>query len=597
MAKKDRIINCHAHIFTGDHVPPYLAKTFLPAPFHYLVPLSFFVRLFRFWYKYPDTWQFKPWYINMKQFIYRIKIAGTRSRFSSLIASLIGVFLTVHVFYILFNWLLHVEKLGGDTVAMLNGWQNWLNEHHLLHIPHAFVLKLLLILLLVVFFKPGRNVIFFILKKLGSFFKALPGPKSKELIGRYLNIGRFAFYRKQARILGRLKDQYPQGTGFVILPMDMEYMEAGKLKKGYRYEDQMAELKKIKANRAHKDDVFPFVFADPRRIVEQGKKQLDYTVKNGTVTLNDCFIREYIEENQFSGFKIYPALGYYPFDEALLPLWKYAADNGLPIMTHCIRGTIFFRGNKKKEWDTHPVFEQAGGNGTYEPLLLMEIQNRDFINNFTHPLNFLCLLNESMLRKLVGKAKDPRIRELFGYTGPETEMHYNLSHLKVCFGHFGGDDEWNRFLEMDRYNYANQVIQFPDTGIRFLKGANGKPVPGKLEQIWKYADWYSIICSLMLQYPNVYADLSYIIHSPGIQPLLKHTLMNPGLKERVLYGTDFYVVRNHKSEKNMLAETVDHLLDQEFDQIARINPVHFLKNKLPVSNNPPGLNLTQAQTN
>src|SRR6185436_827568 len=67
----------------------------------------------------------------------------------------------------------------------------------------------------------------------------------------------------------------------------------------------------------------------------------------------------FIEKKKFNGFKIYPALGYYPFDVQLLPLWKYAADHQIPILTHCIRGTIFYRGSKKTEWDYHPVYKQA----------------------------------------------------------------------------------------------------------------------------------------------------------------------------------------------------------------------------------------------
>jgi predicted TIM-barrel fold metal-dependent hydrolase len=119
-------------------------------------------------------------------------------------------------------------------------------------------------------------------------------------------------------------------------------------------------------------------------------------------------------------------------------------------------------------------------------------------------------------------------------------------------------------------------------GITFLEDANGKPTPGKPEQVWKFVDWYSIICSMMLQYKNVYADLSYIIHKSGIQPLLKYTLSNDILKERVLFGTDFYVVRNHKSEKNMLVDITDHMNEQELDQIGRINPRTFLNNCLPI---------------
>jgi hypothetical protein len=47
------IVNCHAHLFTAGHVPPWLAKTFLPWPLFYLLPVSGVVRLFKWWNKGP----------------------------------------------------------------------------------------------------------------------------------------------------------------------------------------------------------------------------------------------------------------------------------------------------------------------------------------------------------------------------------------------------------------------------------------------------------------------------------------------------------------------------------------------------------------
>jgi len=155
-----------------------------------------------------------------------------------------------------------------------------------------------------------------------------------------------------------------------------------------------------------------------------------------------------------------------------------------------------------------------------------------------------------------------------------------LSHLKLCFGHFGGDDQWARFYERDRDNWSSQLIRNPDRGVSFYTVSDNQLSPGKLEQIWRYADWYTIICSMMLQYPNIYGDLSYIIHNPDIEPLLKQTLSNASLRDRVLFGTDFYVVRNHKSEKNMLGDVLSYLSPTSMDQIARNNPSVFLQTDL-----------------
>lgn len=63
--------------------------------------------------------------------------------------------------------------------------------------------------------------------------------------------------------------------------------------------------------------------------------------------------------------------------------------------------------------------------------------------------------------------------------------------------------------------------------------------------------------------------------------MLKKTLHseNKKLRKRVLFGTDFYVVRNHKSERNMLVDSLAGLTEEEFDLIARDNPSDFLFNQ------------------
>ncbi len=569
------IINCHTHIFTGDNVPPFLAKTYLPWPFYYLMHLSLFVSFFRWWYKGPAAIPQKPWY--KKMMIVRNNIHRLLKK-AGIIIPLISLWLLLQVIFILLGWLSVLFPAEGSVINLLTKAQKWLTDNNLLiHFSGNF-LKVLLVLFVLLFIPWGRRLIFLLFKKIYSILGKLPGKQTKEMIKRYLNIGRYSFNGKQGYVLGKLENQYPEGSGFVILPMDMEYMGAGKVKAGYS--SQMEDLVRLKERKNNPYKIYPFVFADPRRMAAD-KNYFKYTTDKGKITLEDCFIKEYIETHSFSGFKIYPALGYYVFDEELLALWKYAADNRLPVLTHCIRGTIFYRGRKKSEWSYHPIFKQAMG-GYYEKLLLPQMKNVDFSVNFTHPLNYLCLLDETMLRKIVHTAivKNPesKLREVFGYTGEETPLLYNLRHLKLCFGHFGGDDEWARYFEQDRYGHSNQFTESPYTGIDFFHTKNGEPSPGKEEQLWKYTDWYSIICSIMLQYENVYADISYILHSDReILPLLKQTLDNDELRKKVLYGTDFYVVRNHKSDKNILADMMGGLSVDDFDQIARVNPGNFLK--------------------
>jgi Amidohydrolase len=595
--EKSPIINCHTHIFTGDHVPPWLAKTFLILPLYFFLPLGGIVHIFRWWFNGPYTWRFMPWYKKKARTLSIIKSFLAKNFILTGLKWIVGTFLTLHAFFFIYNWF---SKIFSSNAAKWIGWidriQQWLTEKNILRSVQSLFWQIIIVLLVLLFIPSGRNLILFVTNKLWNYMAKLPGKNTKELIKRYLTIGRHAFHKEQSTTFGRLQSQYLPETGFVVLPMDMEYMKAGGLKKESRYRQQMKELSAIKKN--HNDVIYPFVFADPRRIgpvaeeknyLPGDKEYFNYTIitdKEGKklVGLADCFVKDYMEQGElsFSGFKIYPALGYYAFDEKLLPLWKYAADNNLPVLTHCIRGTIFYRGMKKREWYQHPVLEEFAGKNSngkdiFKPLLLPQRKNMDFSVNFTHPLNYLCLLDEILLRQLIGKSTDQKLKDLFGYINETTELSSNLNNLKLCFGHFGGDDEWKRFLEKDRDNFSSKLLEYPNFGLDMMNDENGNRSITKTEQAWKGGDWYTIICSLMLQYPNVYADISYILHDDAlILPLLKQTLQNKKLKERVLYGTDFYVVRNHKSDKNILADIMCRLDEKDFDQIARTNPRKFL---------------------
>ena len=564
------VVNCHTHIFTGDHVPPFLAKTFLPGFLYWILPLNLIVFLCRKWYKNIYRWQFKPWYKKITRVIYNIKIFINRTFLLLLFYWVLGTWLTFQVF----NIIAALFSLRAQLPDWLKTALSFLAKHQLLIKQPGTVSSVLLVILLWLFFPTGRNFLLFVFKKIWNVLGMMPGKHTKELAGRYMNIGRFAFYDNQKDVFQRLRYQYPDGTKFVVLPMDMEFMGAGKVK--HNYYDQLEELAAIKEKC---NDIFlPFIFIDPRRI-KRDPGFFRYSLVNDKVVLEDCTVKKYVEGYGFRGFKIYPALGYYPFDEALLPLWRYAAENQLPITTHCIRGTIFYRGKKAKAWDKHPVFDQAEGNKVFGPLLLPERANKDFTVNFTHPLNYLCLLEEDLLKKMLSGAGIQQVtKDLFGYKGMDQALDNNLSQLKICFAHFGGEDEWQRYFELDRDNFSTQIVKNPDVGITFLKNLKGQLTKGKIEMLWKGTDWYSIICSIMLQYAHVYSDISYIAHDNNIHALLKRTLQkeNSKLRRRVLFGTDFYVVRNHKSEKKIMADTIAGLSTEEFDLIARQNPKTFL---------------------
>jgi predicted TIM-barrel fold metal-dependent hydrolase len=611
MSKKQLpIINCHTHTFTGDHVPPFLAKTYIPFPFYYLIPVRVVIEFFRWWYNGPGKWKYQYWHKRLVHF--KMQLAYVLQQLEPL-TTMVGYALTLYGIVFLNRVFAYLNK--DWRIQWIANIDQWLIDRNLLYQTGETWLDVTLLIILLLSFPAVRNMLLLIGRIFWKFLTKVPGKQTKELFQRYLNIGRYTFHKDQGTIFSKLRAQYPIGTGIIILPMDMEYMGAGQPK--VRYREQMEKLAELAAHEKNQDNVFPFVFIDPRRIVpldkeintQSGDKIFcDFNVQRGKVELAECFVKDLVEKKNFRGFKIYPALGYFPFDENLLLLWKYAADNNIPIMTHCIRGTIFYRGKKKNEWNEHPVFEQAyskqpierdaedklsvdddvrdhllanAQETNYVPLDLPQMKNVEFQDNFTHPMNYLCLLEEELLRKLihygVTKNNNQRLAMAFGYTNELTPLTHNLKHLKICFAHFGGDDEWKRYFEKDRDNYSSQLTKYPEEGIQFFQTVKGQPSRGKPEHIWKYTDWYSIICSIILQHTNVYADISYILHdNPAILPLLKQTLHNEALKEKVLYGTDFFVVRNHKSDKEMLADYLEGLTEEEFEQVAKDNPRAYL---------------------
>jgi len=171
---------------------------------------------------------------------------------------------------------------------------------------------------------------------------------------------------------------YPPGTRFIVLTMDMEYMEAGKPRRSFI--NQLDTLAQLTRFQKYKNIIHPFVAVDPRR--------------------PDVFkeMRRRIEKDNYWGIKMYPPLGFFPFDERLNEVYAYAQDNQIPIMTHCTRGGVFYRGHIH---NVHPISGKTipGRN------------NNHLSEGFTDPNNYVFLLEK-------------------------------YPNLKICFAHYGGQGEW-----------------------------------------------------------------------------------------------------------------------------------------------------------
>lgn len=569
-------INSHAHIFTNFYVPKYLAKKILPWPFYTFLKTGPALRMINSYIdrkndRYTDDDKNKRWrrYKTKKFF-------ATTPGINYIYYAFLFVVWVIFGYYL---WGLIEPLLKGSLVhKMIEGYIITWMDTFMPNLNGKWNTIGLLLFVLVAF----RNIRNGLRKYLWSQVKKMLGKDTVEFLLRYVNIVLFSRRKWQANIFNALEQQYPPKSKFVVLPMDMEFMEAGPVEKNY--DEQMEEILRLKSN--NKSTAYPFIFVDPRRIRAQSKQDpfLSFNTSNpNKIELNECKVKTWLE-GECAGIKIYPALGYYVFDKDLLTLWLYCVQNDIPVTTHCSIGPIFYRGKLSKidkNYDLHPIFKEKydddkNGKPIIGGMRLQEIKNKNFQKFFTHPMNYVCLLHKPLLIQVLEHYNDKGLKELFGYE--DGDIKRDLSLLKINLAHYGSGPQWSKFLRQDRYREANEIIQKPRLGLG-IKGRVDNLF--QLYALWNYIDWFSIISSMILEFENVYSDVSYTSHDLSYLNLLSEILDNPKIQDRVLYGTDFYVVSNHKTEKQYWIDMQNSLGEEKWQKIANTNPTQFLTSKLP----------------
>jgi predicted TIM-barrel fold metal-dependent hydrolase len=210
-------------------------------------------------------------------------------------------------------------------------------------------------------------------------------PDKRGKLTRYAQILRVSYeYGSQEGVFKLLRSYYPRGTRFVVLPMDMELMNAGRVREPIDLQhEQLADLRD-----RYPELVVPFAAADARRadVVEKTK--------------------HLIEERGFRGIKLYPPIGYHPNDPALRPLYDYAAEHRVPVMTHCSRpASVQYRGKPTDRMRTDPA---TGAR--------LSLGRKELLTLFTDPDAYVPIL-------------DAR------------------PSLTLCLAHFGGAGDWEAFLD------------------------------------------------------------------------------------------------------------------------------------------------------
>lgn len=123
----------------------------------------------------------------------------------------------------------------------------------------------------------------------------------------------------QADVLARLVAQYPRGTRFVVLPMQLAGIGQGRVPQPLAAQhDELAALAA-----AHPGLVIPFAACDPR-------------LPGAAAEVRRC-----ITDLGFRGLKLYPRLGYAPDHPVLMrEIYPLLAARGLSVVSHCSRGGV-----------------------------------------------------------------------------------------------------------------------------------------------------------------------------------------------------------------------------------------------------------------
>ena len=346
-----------------------------------------------------------------------------------------------------------------------------------------------------------------------------------EMVKKYQSFLAIGIRNTPQNVFEEMMNAYDNRTdvGFVVLPMNFDFMGGGNAPAKY-----ITQLKLVEdVKRKYPNQCFPFLAIDPRMGTSDSIKQ---------------FVKDHFEPFRgYHGIKLYPSLGFYPFDKRLEGMYQYAADKNIPIMTHCTRDGAFFAAKKVPDelldfsGSFNPTSETAARHSQPNYLNLKNLKPKDACDAFLDPMNYYDVL-----------------------------MKYK--NLKLCFAHYGGDKEMVKF---------NQST-IPQQGVLST---------GFTED----TSWYFIIREFMKMFDHIYTDISYTLYDTkvpdGVVKLVKNDLLqlsNTGSAKkdigyRILFGTDYFMTVQEKDERSLYVDFRKELNDpQLWENLIYHNNKEFL---------------------
>ena len=353
----------------------------------------------------------------------------------------------------------------------------------------------------------------------------LPGNGTKRYAS-FLSIGKSA---DEIDVFKQLTANYDPDFKFAALTMYMESLGIGGSQSGF--EGQLEGVMDIKEQ--YPDQALLFLGIDPRwkgsatelrQTVEQ-KFNYRLPVSAGRSVF------------PYVGLKLYPSTGFYAFDSLLTETFEWAADNGVPIISHCnYLGGIYNNDEMyiKSYLSTQP--DPYNKNATYnKPTYYSKFSfgkwllgtNTDKNNKYTcsyflEPASYATLMKYfDTNRQLHDTANSDQWFD--AYRQSLTQLTGNMRQpLKLCLAHYGGDDH-----------------------IRMQNGLQKAETPVGVSNI----NWCQQIRTLIGQFEGMYTDIAYALYDPAIHQFIINDLEDATLGDRILFGTDYFLTEQELPEK------------------------------------------------
>lgn len=319
-----------------------------------------------------------------------------------------------------------------------------------------------------------------LLKRLGSWFR------NKEITGTSYFLRMFKM--KDEDLCRKLLTYYPPNTVVCPLMMDMRGSVKGKMRTGMQ--DQLLTMRRLCDQ--WDGHILPFLGINP--LADDVFSRFESWVLPG---------EKHLDVSPFWGIKLYPCMGYLPSDPDLMAIFAKCEQYGIPIMVHCSAATVKTTKHRIKNIEYYDI------DGKLQRIRRRWFWGKDY-DWFNDPKHWLPVF-----------ARYPK--------------------LTVCFAHFGGIDQWKRYMAGKDNTWVHRIV------------------------------W------LMGMYPNVYADFSYTLHNRKAVLALKELMdENSRVCERVLYGSDYYMLVREGHMRSIMVAFRTIMGDFNAKSVVFINPRRFL---------------------